>query len=345
MKKISKAIIEAAVVIAVVMSLCISSTAVTNRDGQTNPKPLIFWEDNFDSYTTGQVLDGTPDDGGWKGWDDNPAAGSTVVDTQAQSTPNSVEIVGDSDLVHEYSGAVDGQWTYTAWQYIPEDFVGNSYFILLSDYTDGAGDDNSWTVQVRFDSDNQVVESEFDTVTLPLITGSWVEIRVEIDLDADSFTFFYDNDELITKAWTATPNNDGTGILNIAAVDLFAYGSTAVYYDDMSLDGEATPQPVLEITDITGGIGVGATITNTGEAEATDVNWEIHITGGILGLIDKTATGTISSIDIGAEEAIASGLFIGLGTINIEITTECAEGASADATASGTQILIFTMVS
>ena len=26
----------------------------------------VVWSDNFDSYSLGQLLDGTPDDGGWK---------------------------------------------------------------------------------------------------------------------------------------------------------------------------------------------------------------------------------------------------------------------------------------
>ena len=31
-------------------------------------------------------------------------------------------------------------------------FTGNTYFILLNDYTDGAGQENHWSVQMRFDS-------------------------------------------------------------------------------------------------------------------------------------------------------------------------------------------------
>ena len=34
-------------------------------------------------------------------------------------------------------------------------FEGNSYFILLSDYTDGAGQENKWAVVLKFDSDTQ----------------------------------------------------------------------------------------------------------------------------------------------------------------------------------------------
>ena len=119
-------------------------------------------------------------------------------------------------------------------------FEGTSYFILLSDYTDGAGQDNKWAVQLRFDSYNLIVECEFDTVSLPLILDKWVEIRVDIDLDGDWMEIYYDGVFLHEKEWTAGPANGMDGILNIGAVDLFAHGATSVYYDDLSLEEVGT---------------------------------------------------------------------------------------------------------
>ena len=72
-----------------------------------------------------------------------------MVDDQAHSSPHSVEIAYDSDLVHEYSGYTFGQWTYIAWVYVPTDFIGNSYFMILSDYTDGAGAANKWQFVIQ----------------------------------------------------------------------------------------------------------------------------------------------------------------------------------------------------
>jgi len=115
-------------------------------------------------------------------------------------------------------------------------FEGSSYFILLSDYTDGAGQENKWAVQMRFDSGLMIVESEFDAISLPITLDKWSEIRVEIDLDGDWMEIYYDGDFLIEKEWTAGPNNQMDGELNIAAVDLFAYGASSVYYDDLSLE-------------------------------------------------------------------------------------------------------------
>jgi hypothetical protein len=193
---------------------------------------LATWADDFDSYATDISLHGV---GGWKGWDNDPTWTAYTRDEYALSVPNSVEIAGNSDLIHEYTGYTSGQWTYTAWQYVPEDFVGESYFIMQNTYNDGGP--YNWSTQIRFDSALGVVESEFEAVQLPLITGRWVEIRNEIDLDADWQEIYYDGQLLSAKSWTE--GLSGGGALNIGSVDLFANGASAVYYDDMSL----VPEP------------------------------------------------------------------------------------------------------
>jgi hypothetical protein len=199
------------------------------------------WSDNFDSYETGQFLDGDEEDGGWFGWDDDPQFGAYVVDNPVFSEPHSVDIAGDSDLVQEFEGYTSGVWRFMAWQYVPSDFSGQSYFIILSDYAhDDPGANSKWAVQIRFDSAG-IVESELDSVTLPLIKGQWVLLRTEIDLDIDLFKFYYNGDLLIEKAWTAGPTGSNDGFLVIDAVDLFANGASSVYYDDLSLD---VPQPL-----------------------------------------------------------------------------------------------------
>jgi hypothetical protein len=190
---------------------------------------LANWMDDFDSYATGSQLHGQ---GGWKGWDNNPAAGALTSDTQARSIPNSAAIVGASDLVQEYSGYTSGTWVYTAWQYVPDDFAGTSYFIMLNTYNDGGP--YNWSIQVNFDSTSNLVTNDgISGGTLPLIKGQWVELRVEIDLNADTQSFYYDNQLLYIGTWTGEVS--GGGVLNIGAVDLFANGASLVYYDDMSL--------------------------------------------------------------------------------------------------------------
>ena len=65
------------------------------------------------------------------------------------------------------------------------------------------------------------------------LTDQWVEIRVEIDLDNDTQSFFYNNVLLYSGTWSGEVS--GGGVTSIGAVDLFANGSSVVYYDDLSL--------------------------------------------------------------------------------------------------------------
>jgi len=276
-------------VIALLSVLVISSitpSASSNIKEINNVKTLTTmesWSDNFDSYANDQFLDGDGTDGGWKGWDSVPEVGAYVRDDQAKSLPYSVEVAGDTDLVHEYTGCTSSQWTYTLWQYIPDDFSGDSYIILLSDYTDGAGTNNVWAVQLSFNSETGVVQSQWNNEEFTYTTGQWIEIRCEIDLDTDWLEIYYDGDLLAEHLWSDTINTGGDGPMVIDAVDLFAYGASKVYYDDISLQGIEPPKPDLdcdgalswdEVTPgstVTGNFQIG----NIGEAGSL-LNWDIE---------------------------------------------------------------------
>lgn len=192
---------------------------------------LADWSDNFDSYVTGSQLHGQ---GGWKGWYNDPVGGALTSDVQAASAPNSAAILGASDLVHEYSGVNSGQWTYTAWQYIPTDFTGQSYFILLNSYDD-AGSSLNWSAQVKFDGAANTVTNDGGVSggSLALVKDQWVELRLELDFGADTGAFYYNNQLLYTGTWSGQVS--GGGAVNLAAVDLFANNASVIYYDDMSL--------------------------------------------------------------------------------------------------------------
>jgi hypothetical protein len=189
------------------------------------------WSDNFDLYATGSQMHGQ---GGWHGWDGSAAAGAVTVGTPHRSAPNAVDINGATDLVHEYSGYSSGEWFYTAWQYIPSSATGTTYFILLNTYNDLGPYD--WSVEVAFDlGTNTIIDDFVSGVSLPIVRDTWVPLRVEIDLTADSRSIYYNDQLLSTSTWTT-----GTAsVLNIAAVDLYANSASPVYYDDISL----VPEP------------------------------------------------------------------------------------------------------
>lgn len=201
-----------------------------NNDGTPDQCEIeqSVYAEHFDAYAQGSDMHGQ---GGWKGWDNNPAFGAPVAAAYARTAPHSVDISGSADLVHLFAGATAGRWTLTAWQYIPASFVGESFFVLLNTYNDGGP--NNWSTQVRFNSTTQEVISDPTGAALPLITDQWVTLRVEIDLDANTQTFFYGDQQLSKRSWT--DGLSGFGVPEIAAVDLFANGATSIYYDDISL--------------------------------------------------------------------------------------------------------------
>jgi hypothetical protein len=163
------------------------------------------WAEDFDSYALNSQLHGL---GGWKGWDNNPVYGALVDSTESRSSPHSVAVTGNTDLVHEYSGHTAGQWVYSAWQYIPLAYNGEGYFILLNTYNDGGA--KSWSVQVHFRSSTDRVISDFNNSQLAMVRGRWVELRVEIDLDADLQTFYYDDQILYqNKSWSTGVSGSG----------------------------------------------------------------------------------------------------------------------------------------
>jgi subtilisin family serine protease len=93
----------------------------------------------------------------------------------------------------------------------------------------------------------------------------------------------------------------------------------------------------LEVN-ITGGFGIQAVITNQGASDLTDVNWQIHVKGGILGLINKTVSNTVD-IQAGESITVSTGMFFGLGSIVIRVR------ADTDAkTVMGKQLLIYSWV-
>jgi PKD repeat protein len=186
------------------------------------------WSDSFETYAAGSQMHGQ---GGWKGWDNVAAAGALVAATPVRTGTRSVAIASNSDLVQEYTFATSGKWIYTAWQFIPTNFAGKQYFVLMNTYQ--AGGSQLWSAQVWMDTGIGKVGSDFDGAKLPLVKGRWVELRVEIDLTADVQKFYYDNQFLYQKSWTAGVS--GSGARSIAAVDLYANGTSAVYYDDISL--------------------------------------------------------------------------------------------------------------
>jgi hypothetical protein len=240
------------------------------------------WSEDFDSYSLGQYLNGTSDDGGWKGWDNDTAFGAFVMDVQSHSSPHSVEITDAVDLVHEFSGYNSGKWTFNAWNYIPDDYSGDASFLLLNTYTDGGPHENNhWSNALTFNSVSGNVES-WSGESLPMVFNDWIEIRVEIDFDTDFQRIYYDDALLVGKSWTG--GVEPGGALNLACVDLFSgpSSSTEIFFDDLSIVEGLPPKADLccdgeiRLEDVEPGSTTSAsfTVENCGDS-GTELNWEI----------------------------------------------------------------------
>ena len=78
------------------------------------------------------------------------------------------------------------------------------------------------------------------------------------------------------------------------------------------------PRPVLEISNITGGIGLKVRISNVGDENASDVNVTMTVRGGLFKLIDKSFTsGTPLLVPQGSLQL--KGWLFGIGAIEISV--------------------------
>jgi len=108
------------------------------------------------------------------------------------------------------------------------------------------------------------------------------------------------------------------------------------------LGGALVAAPVLQIETIKGPIGVTVGIKNTGDAKATNVNWNIALTGGLI-LLGGAKNGTIPEIDVAAVGTAKIPLVLGFGKTVISVDVTCAEGSSDSKSQNATVILIFVL--
>jgi len=180
--------------------------------------------ENFDSYAAGSAMHGQ---GGWKGWDNAAGAGAPVSSKYAFSGKNSVEVLGTSDLVHEFN-ITGGRCIFSAMQYIPSGLTGDTYFILLNQYRDGGPDD--WSVQTVFNLSTGAITPWHTGASATILFDKWVEVKFVIDLVANTVDEYYNGVLIFTDTWD--DNVHGT----LQAIDLYGNNAASVFYDDIKLE-------------------------------------------------------------------------------------------------------------
>lgn len=114
-----------------------------------------------------------------------------------------------------------------------------------------------------------------------------------------------------------------------------------IYYSTVS---EGPRYPQLNITSITGGLGITTEVKNTGDCDATNVTTTIMVSGGILKKINITGSDIAALLDVDDITSVKTGMFPGFGQIEITVCSECAEGISCTQTKKGFQLFIFSIV-
>jgi outer membrane protein assembly factor BamB len=122
-----------------------------------------------------------------------------------------------------------------------------------------------------------------------------------------------------THSWAI----QGVYAITVKAKDSFQSESNWSLPLVVTINAPALPE--LSVESVSGGIGITAVIKNNGTAPATNITWEVTVTGGYANFIHKTVQGSIPTLYTGKKTTIKTGLFFGLGPINVGITATCDE--------------------
>ena len=245
----------------------------------------IIWSDDFDSYAAGSPLHGQ---GGWDAWDLKTELSAYVSNSHSQSSPNSIEAnwwddQTWTDMVHLFYGVNSGQWTISAWWFIPEEFKGISSLNLFNKYEHNEPHYNTQdcSVRVRAVGEYNEIWNLWGWESCSLIRDKWVEIRVEIDFELDTYDIYYNNTFLASGSWTR-----GMGQKNLACINPhneFSY-STSSYFDDFTLEGDlgeesdlATYEEMLDLGSVKPGETASGSFIVQNEG-ISGLDWEIEST-------------------------------------------------------------------
>jgi len=252
------------------------------------PAPGAPFCDNFDSYAVGSIL--TPSANGWHQWLGAPCALNKIEDNTTGFARSGNSVSGDlrispfdcSDLIHEFSGFTSGQHTMSVYTYMPSGSTDSAYFIVLNTNNEPFGPFD-WSVQLSMDpaTATWIIDAgSASTASGPLVLDTWVECRAQIDLSANLVEVYYNGASCAPPySWTGGIFGGNTGVLNIAAVDLYhesnvspqnGLGNSRIFWDDFCLTNGFPPPPTtVYCTAKTNSLGCTPVIGSSGTSSAT----------------------------------------------------------------------------
>ncbi len=155
------------------------------------------------------------------------------------------------------------------------------------------------------------------------------------DPDGDDLYYLFDWGDGNNSGWIGPiPSNEianasyiwlegGDYTIRVKAKDIFGVESN--WSENLSIH---IVKPIIKIGNITGGLfRLKAVINNIGDGDATNLNWNISLTSGLILFGDKSSS-KITRIPPGAEFKIRSKLIIGIGIVDIVINANVQYGES-----------------
>ncbi len=262
--------------------------------GVTAFAQTTVFEDNFDSYSSGDYLAEVGNSDFWTTWSDDPgsAEDTFISDAEANTAPNSFIIEGESsDIILKLGNKTSGIYEVTFKMFIAADNGG--YFNVQHYQAPGV----QWAYDVFFGNDGNgymTVNSQEIDFTHP--NGTWFDVVNYYDLDNDEATLTINGTEVNT--WPFHYKADGDdGINQLGGFDFFATapeGQTCKYYvDDLvytQVESGLEPADInVDLTPIDtyvpylNTVTESVTVTNDGEDPLTFITYATYPEGSVTG--------------------------------------------------------------
>jgi len=306
----------------------------TDPDPISNPE---FTTEDYDEHE-GDYYGGT----GWENAESGQTEGVTYSETLTLDAPGDYYFVAKAQVDQVYANVLD-----------PDTYGDDPYLRLVKERTD----DSYYEVINGTDGEEEIIGqtwwySPVIHVTIIPETGAPEKPTIEGSTfgkpDSDySFTFTStdpENEDIFyyvdwgdgqVQDWVG-PYSSGEsfeishswsniGDYNIKARAKDINGARSVWSDPYNMH---IGLPDIKIDKINGGIlKVNTIVKNEGDAEATDVQWNINLDGGVI-LLGKASSGEVEYIGPNEETEINSRSIIGFGktvvTVNVEVEEDSA---------------------
>ena len=261
--------------------------------------------------------------------------------------PDLYVIKTDAMGAEEWSQCIDGTDTEEYGNYGIETTDGG---YIVTGYTGFYMEQTLDMLVIKFQGTNQPPNQPEN----PSPADGSVDVDVQTDLswtcsdpDGDAVTYdvyFGTTSEpvLVAEDLTDPSYDPGTLLENTTYYwKVIAQDSYAAFTEGpvWSFTTQQEEQVQLEISDVNGGMGISAVVSNIGTIPAEHVEWTIEVHGGLFGRIATTTSGSIDQLSTGEQETISTGMFFGLGNIQVTITA-----GDLSVTEEGIQFLFFTLL-